>query len=305
MTQPPDVRAIFTGLSAFPLTPLRDGRLDEVAFTALVEHLVATGVDSIGVLGSTGSYAYLSREERRRVIALSMQVAGNIPVMAGIGALAQRDVLVLAEDAQALGADALLLAPVSYQRLTQDEVFDLFKQVSRTTSLPVCVYDNPGTTHFDFTPELYGRIAQLPGVASIKIPPMPGDVAEIRAHLAHVRACVPAHVTLGISGDACAARGLAAGCEAWYSAVAGLFPELPLALARAARAGHFEEAHRLSAQWDPLWALFAQHGSARVIATAAELCGRVVSPCLPLPVQALQGQARNKLAQVLEALALR
>ena len=59
---------------------------------------------------------------------------------------------------------------MTYQPLTDDDVFELFRTVTANSSLPVIVYDNPGTTHFTFTTELYGRIAELPGIASIKIP---------------------------------------------------------------------------------------------------------------------------------------
>lgn len=67
---------LLTGLSAFPLTPLRDDRLDEDSFVRLVERLVISGVDSITALGSTGSYAYLTRKERARVAQATVQHAG-------------------------------------------------------------------------------------------------------------------------------------------------------------------------------------------------------------------------------------
>src|SRR5699024_3507127 len=66
-----------------------------------------------------------------------------------------------ARTAEAAGAKGLLLAPVSYQPLTDDEVFALFRTVAEETSLPIAVYDNPGTTHFTFSTELYARLAEL------------------------------------------------------------------------------------------------------------------------------------------------
>lgn len=64
---------MFTGLSAFPLTPLTETGIDETAFAALVGRLAAAGVDSIGALGSTGSYAYLTREERARAARIAVE----------------------------------------------------------------------------------------------------------------------------------------------------------------------------------------------------------------------------------------
>ena len=134
---------MLTGLSAFPLTPIRDDRVDERAFVGLVERLVTAEVDSIGALGSTGAYPYLTRDERRRVARLAVDHAGAVPVVVGIGALRTTDVLACAEDAQAAGAAGLLLAPVSYQPLTPDEVHGLFEQVTAAVDVPVIVYDNP------------------------------------------------------------------------------------------------------------------------------------------------------------------
>ncbi|WP_164588210.1 dihydrodipicolinate synthase family protein, partial [Pseudomonas viridiflava] len=105
----------------------------------------------IGALGSTGSYMYLNREERSQVARLTVQSAGTVPVVIGIGALSTRDVLFLTEDAQKAGAAGVLLAPVSYQKLTEDEVYSLYETVTNNLSVPLVVYDNPGTTNFIFS----------------------------------------------------------------------------------------------------------------------------------------------------------
>ena len=100
----------FTGLSAFPLTPMRHDAIDEGSFTALIERLAAAGVDSITALGSTGSYAYLSAEERARVAQLAVQHAGGTPVFVGVGALRTSHMLANIDSAKAAGAAAVLLA---------------------------------------------------------------------------------------------------------------------------------------------------------------------------------------------------
>ena len=295
---------MFSGLSAFPLTPLNETDIDERVFVRLIERLACAGVDSIGALGSTGSYAYLTRQERLRVAQLAVQHGGDVPVIVGIGALRTREVLELAQDAQKVGASGVLLAPMSYQKLSDSEVFDLYETVTCSLSIPLCVYDNPATTHFEFSDELHGRIAQLPNVASIKIPAVPTGLDAARERIDRLRALIPTHVTIGVSGDALAATGLNAGCEAWYSVIGGLFPQTALAIMREAQSGNIRETMLLSDQLAPLWELFLQYGSLRVTATAAELLGLVANPCLPLPVQLLQGKVRQRLAVILDELEL-
>lgn len=285
-----------TGLSAFPITPADPaGRVDAAALRRLVAPLAAAGVDSIGLLGSTGTYAYLVREERRRALETALdEVAGRVPVLVGVGALRTDEAVRLAQDAKAAGASAGLLAPVSYAPLTEEEVFQHFVAVA-ATGLPLCVYDNPATTHFRFTLELVGRLSRVEGVVAVKSPaPEP---AAIPGHLATLRGAVREGFPLGYSVDWHAAEALLAGGEAWYSVAAGLFPGSCLAITRAARGGDAAEARRLNARMEPLWALFREFSSLRVcyaIAEARGLTGAVPPrPLLPLPTEVRERVART------------
>jgi 4-hydroxy-tetrahydrodipicolinate synthase len=283
---------MFTGLSAFPLTPLAGDRLDERAYAGLVARLASAGVDSITALGSTGSYPYLSAAERARAVRIAVGSAGPTPVFAGVGALRTSQVLALAADAQEAGVSAVLLAPMTYQPLTPDDVYGLFEDVSAELSVPLIVYDNPGTTHVTFTDDLYAAIAKLPRVASIKIP---GPASEDR--VAALRSLLPAGVAIGISGDVHAADGLANGCDVWYSVLGGTLPEAALPIARSVPGA----ATRLG----PLFDLFAAYGSLRVIAAIAEQLGLAQRSCLPRPLRGLDDAARARVAAVVDDLNLK
>lgn len=294
---------MFQGLSAFPLTPLDETGINEKEFIPLIERLVSAGVDSVGVLGSTGNYAYLTRTQRERVLQLAVQAAGGVPLMTSISALRTLDVLHLAEDAQKAGASAVLLSPVSYQPLTDEEVFHLYEQVTSNLSVPLCVYDNPNTTHFRFSDELHGRIANLPNVAAIKIPGVPAGAEAAELRIRNLRELVPSSVALGISGDPSAAAGLRAGCEVWFSVLGGLFPRTCLQMTRLAQAGRGEEAEQISILLEPLWALFRQYGSLRVASAFAQQLGFITEPALPLPLLPLNSSVNEQLAAVLREVA--
>jgi 4-hydroxy-tetrahydrodipicolinate synthase len=185
------------GLSAFPLTPITNNNVDEAAFVHLITNLVAAGVDSIGAVGSTGSYAYLTRDERRRVAELAVQHAEGIPVLVSIGAIRLDDVLAIAEDAQRAGVKAVMMAPVSYQRLNAEEVYTLYETVTRHLSVPLCLYDNPATTGFAFTDDLLVEIAALPAVSSIKLSAVSTDPTKGKERLDDLRARIPRPSPLG------------------------------------------------------------------------------------------------------------
>lgn len=281
---------MFHGLSAFSLTPLKNGMFDEQSFINLLRPVVDAGVDSLGILGSTGSYAYLTVEERGRITRCAVEHADDIPVIVSIGALRLDDILRLADDAQTAGVSGVLMAPVSYQRLTEDEVFNLYETVTRRLSVPLCIYDNPATTGFAFSDELLFATAALPNIGSIKLGRVPEDLSQVRARL-------PDTVTLGIAGDWRAVSALQAGYDVWYSVIGGLFPQVALTIARTKETAQSE-------RLEPLWALFRRYGSLRVVAAAAEMMGKIKAPALPFPLQAIQGEPREALAGILADLEL-
>lgn len=297
---------MFTGLSAFPLTPITASGVDEQGFIKILARLTAAHVDSMGILGSTGSYAYLTREQRKRIATLAKQHAGDIPMMVCVGAVSTDAILHLADDAQAAGANALLLPAVSYQSLRDEEVFSLFETVTRYVSVPVCIYDNPGTTHFTFTDELYGRLSSLEGVRSVKIPGVPDSPAAATERVEALRQHLRPGVTIGISGDAYAGLGLNAGCEIWYSVCGGLFPKTAKQITEAAAVQDHERVTALSARLEPLWTLFRKHGgSIRVIAAAAGVLGLTDTDCLPRPLRPLSASDIADIARVITALELK
>lgn len=290
---------IFHGLSAFPITPSdAGGRVDTDALERLLRPLVTAGVASIGLLGSTGTYAYLARAERRRAIeAAASVVNGTLPLIVGIGALRTDAAQDLARDAAAAGADGLLLAPVSYTPLTDDEVFAHFEAVAAATDLPLCIYNNPTTTHFTFSPALIQRLAALPGIVAVKNPAPPP--AEVRPMHQALRAKVPETFSLGYSADWHVPDAILAGGAAWYSVCGGLLPEPTLRLMRAAQRGDVAEVARWKSRFAPLWALCQELSSLRVMYAAADVLGL----CHAAPPRPLLPVAAGHHDRIIQALA--
>jgi 4-hydroxy-tetrahydrodipicolinate synthase len=287
------------GLSAFPITPAdRDGNIDEPALEKLLARLMEAKVDSIGLLGSTGTYMFLSRQQRQCAIEVAVdKVGADIPLLVGIGALRTDEAVQHAIDAKAIGATAGLLSAVSYAPLTEDEVFEHFRTVALESRFPICIYDNPGTTHFRFTSALVERLSRVPGIVAIKNPGF--DPAETQRHLEEQRSLVPDGFSIGYSGDAQCTEAMILGADTWYSVLGGLLPDVCLRVVKAAQSGDAAEARRIDASLEPLWALFKRYSSLRVVyalAEALEICH--ASP--PLPIKSLSGDARREVLAVLK-----
>jgi len=273
---------MFKGLSAFPITPADEtGRVNAGNVAALVDRLVSAKIASIGLLGSTGTYMFLDRQERQRAVEVAVDtVAGKLPVIASVGAIRTDDAAELARDAEQAGADGLLLAPVSYTPLTEEEVFHHFVTVAGATDLPLCIYNNPGTTNFVFSHELIVRLSQHPNINGIKSPLS----ADMHAQITALRAEVPADFAIGYSGDWGMADAMQSGADGFFTAVGGLLVREVKQLFDAAQTGNNEEARAADVPFAPFWDLCKAHGSLRVIYAAAGLM-KLTPHQLPAPLR--------------------
>lgn len=288
----------FKGLSAFPITPTdAAGVVDIPALEKVLLRLKQAGVDSVGLPGSTGLYAYLSRGQKRRAIEAAVACLGpDIPVIASAGALRTDEACLLAQDAESAGAKGILLAPVSYTPLGEEEVFQHYASVAGATGLPVCVYNNPGTTHFTFSHRLLQRLGTLKQIRAVK---QPGQSGIGEQDVTALRDLFPAEFAVGYSGDWFAAGALLGGGDVWFSVVGGLLPQPALALTRAAQAGEAERVAELNQQFEPLWQLFQSLSSLRVMYAAADILG-ICQPVLPRPLLGLDSAERRRVEQVLK-----
>ena len=246
------------GLSAFPITPAdADGRIDTAALQRLLQRLVDAGVDSVGLLGSTGSYPYLSRAERLRAIwtpRSSAWAAASRSWSASAPCGPTRRSLWRGMPRKR-GPTAGLLAPVSYVPLLDAEVFEHFRAVARRRGCRSASTTTPAPRISRFSPELVGRLSHLDGVVAAKNP-APASAEAPAAVAAAALARPGVNFSVGFSVDWNAAATLLAGADAWYSVLAGIYPATCLRITRAAMSGDAAAVQRLDARLAPLWQLF-------------------------------------------------
>ena len=153
---------LLKGIIAYPVTPFSaDGGVDLKTLDALIERLIADGVHAIAPLGSTGESAYLSDTEWEAVASASIRaVRRRVPTVVGISDLTTAGAVRRARLAERAGADAVMVLPVSYWKLANDEIVAHYRAIGAAIGIPIMLYNNPATSGVDMSPDLIATICR-------------------------------------------------------------------------------------------------------------------------------------------------
>jgi len=147
----------------------QNGKIDEKAFAANIDRLIAAGSDGFVVAGCTGEFWALSHEERKRYYDLAVEtIAGRATLIVGTGAVTVEETVTLTNMATKAGVDGVLILPPYFVKLTDDEIFAHYRDVVSRTKVPILLYNIPGNAVNYLTPQLANRLADLDTVVAIK-----------------------------------------------------------------------------------------------------------------------------------------
>src|SRR5579859_4792415 len=177
---------MFTGTYTAIVTPFRNGNIDETALQKLIQLQVRGGVDGIVPVGTTGESPTVSYEEHIELIALSVKfAAGKIKVIAGSGGNSTREAVYLTQEAEKVGADGSLQVAPYYNKPTQEGLFQHFREVARSTRLPILLYSIPGRCGIEIGVDTVKRLVKVcRNIVGIKeAGGNPDRVSQLRAAL--------------------------------------------------------------------------------------------------------------------------
>lgn len=171
----------FRGCGTALVTPFRrDLSLDEEALRRLVRRQIEGGIHFLVPCGTTGENPTLSRGEHLRVVEITLEEAsGKVPVLAGSGGNDTREVVGLARELAALGADGLLVVTPYYNKPTPEGLFQHYAAIAAATPLPIVVYNVPGRTGLNVDPATLRRLAEIDRVVAVK--EASGNIAQMAA----------------------------------------------------------------------------------------------------------------------------
>jgi len=162
---------MFQGSIPALVTPFTDaGAVDEKAFAAHVEWSISEGSHGLVPVGTTGESPTLSHDEHKRVVELCIEVAARrVPVIAGAGSNNTKEAIDLARHAEKAGADAILVVTPYYNKPTQKGLFAHFSAIAEAVKRPIVIYNIPGRSVIDMTPETMGALHKAhPSIVGVK-----------------------------------------------------------------------------------------------------------------------------------------
>ena len=284
---------MFTGAMTALVTPFRGGEVDTRALEALVEAQIAGGIDALVPCGSTGEAATLTHEEHLAVVRAVVRVArGRVPVVAGTGSNSTAEAIRLTRGAEEAGADAALLISPYYNKPTQDGIYRHYAAVADATGLPLILYNIPGRTGSNITPDTIARLARLPNIAGVK---------EASGNLAQVLEIIDeSGADFGIySGDDILTLPImAAGGHGVIAVGANLMPRAYAELTDALLAGDLERARMQNHRLLPLMMALTLEVNPIPVKTALAMMGQCADE-FRLPLTPMSPGARVRLEDVL------
>jgi dihydrodipicolinate synthase/N-acetylneuraminate lyase len=287
----------FHGVFPYLVSPIDErGRVKDAVLAGLVDDLIDAGVHGLTPLGSTGEFAYLNREQRRRIVEVVVHAAQRrVPVVAGVAATTIADAVEQVRAYEALGVAGILAILETYFPVAEDGVVAYFTAMAKATALPLVLYTIPQFQRSDLTLSAIERLAEVENIRYLKdassdtgrllsIINAVGDRIKVFSASAHIPACV-----------------MLIGGVGWMAGPACVIPRQSVRLYDLCRAHQWQDAMQLQAELWRMNRVFAKYNLAACIKGALELQGYEVGPPLP-PQTPLSEAGRAEVRDVLTRL---
>lgn len=291
--------SMFKGSIVALITPFKkDGEVDEEKLRELVNWHIEEGTDAIVPCGTTGESVTMTRAEQEHVIKVVIEEAkGRVPVIAGTGTNNTAATIDMSKRAKTLGAQGVLVVCPYYNKPTQEGIARHYKAIAQEVQIPVIVYNVPGRTGTNITPETLLRLAQEPYIAGVK--EASGNIVQMMQILRDR----PPHFKVLSGDDVFAYPLIALGGEGCISVVANETPRLFGQMMDLCLAKKFDEALKIHNQLFPLMNLNFIESNPIPVKTALELMGKMKA-YFRLPLCEMGEANKEKLRLALKELGL-
>jgi len=289
---------MFKGSIVAIVTPFRNGKVDEKALGNLIEWHIKQGTNAIVPCGTTGESATLDYEEHHRVIRFTVEAVNKrVPVIAGTGANATDETIMITKEAKKSGADAALVVAPYYNKPTQEGLYRHYKAVAEAVKIPLILYNVPGRTAVNILPSTVARLAEIKNIVAIK--EATGDMKQASEI---IRLCGN-RITVLSGDDFTTLPLMALGGKGTISVTANVAPKLVSQMCALWEKGRFDEARKLHFKLEPLNAAMFIETNPIPVKTALALMGKIQEE-FRLPLCEMAPVNREKLKTVLKDMKL-
>ncbi|MGL1930954.1 MAG: 4-hydroxy-tetrahydrodipicolinate synthase [Desulfotalea sp.] len=270
----------FHGAYVAIVTPFVDGQVDEQGFIDLIEYQIKHGTHGIVPCGTTGESATLSFDEHKKVMDITVKVVnGRVPVIAGAGANNTLEAIELSESAKKSGADAILSVAPYYNKPCQEGIYQHFKAITDAVDIPMFIYNVPGRTVINISPETTARLAELDNIIGIK-----EASGSLEQFTDVVRKCPKDFIVLS-GDDFTSMPSTLVGGKGVISVISNVYPKGMAEMMEAALTGDLARANELNYQMYDLMKQMFAYPSPAPAKKGAELLGIIQDSRPRIPMQ--------------------
>ncbi|MFB3778226.1 MAG: 4-hydroxy-tetrahydrodipicolinate synthase [Bryobacteraceae bacterium] len=290
---------MFIGCGTALVTPFKgDTSLDEATLRRLVRRQIDAGINFLVPCGTTGESPTLSHGEHLRVVEITLEEAkGKVPVVAGAGGYNTAEVIALARELQAMGADGILSVTPYYNKPTQEGLYQHYKAIASAIRIPIIVYSVQGRTGVNVEPATLKRLAEIDNIAGVK--EASGNIGQISAILNQV----PERFSVLSGDDAVTLPLMALGGKGVITTAGNEIPAQMTEIARLCLAGDFAAARQVHRKFLPLMEVNFVETNPIPVKAAMALMG-LLEPVWRLPLVPPSAASLARIEKVLRDLAL-
>ena len=287
---------MFKGAGVAIVTPFLDGEFHKEAYEKLIDFQIENGTQALIVLGTTGEASTISSEEKEQIISTAIERTNKrIPIIVGVGTNSTSDSIKNADQAEALGADGILLVTPYYNKCTNDGMIAHFTAVANATKLPVILYNVPGRTGVNIPPEVNLAMSKVENVIGVK--EASGNLSQVL----EIKRIVPENYMIYSGNDDQVIPLYACGGHGVISVASNIIPREMQDMCEAFMEGDVEKALRLQLEYKKLIdLLFIEVNPIPVKAALAEM--KYIEDELRLPLTSMEDKNKIKLIQEMKIL---
>ncbi|MDN3594146.1 dihydrodipicolinate synthase family protein [Zunongwangia endophytica] len=226
----------------------KDDELDLVTFEKNIKAQLDAGVNGIILGGTLGEASTLTPAEKETLVKKTLEItAGQVPVIINIAEQSTKEAIQVAKNAEAWGAQGLMLLPPMRYKATDHETVIYFKEIAKSTSLPIMIYNNPVDYKIEVTIEMFEELlADCPTIEAVK------ESTRDISNVTRLKNKFGDRIKILCGVDTLALESMVAGADGWVAGLVAAYPAETVAIYKLVKAGDLEEALRIYRWFMPL-----------------------------------------------------